>query len=139
MGGYWYNLGIRFWLRSWWWKLEAAEFGGNCWRRRSLHWRKSFTFYSYKTLPYHYYQDEGLYIVPHSSTLNLLPPSIVENQPLSFQQSPSHQPIFVTRENSLLSAPIVTLPYHLYREDGASGGAVTPKPLCLWRNSLQSS
>ncbi|KAL2495439.1 hypothetical protein Fot_39222 [Forsythia ovata] len=82
--------------------------------------------------------EDGFYTVTHSPTLNLPPPSIAENQPLSFQHSPSHQQLFVTGENPSLSAPTVTLPYHLYREDGASGGAVTPRLLRLRRNSLQS-
>ncbi|KAL2546281.1 Calmodulin-binding transcription activator 6 [Forsythia ovata] len=31
------------------------------------------------TLPYHHYQEDGLYTVTHSPTLNLLPPSTTEN------------------------------------------------------------
>ncbi|KAL2460165.1 Uncharacterized protein Adt_43585 [Abeliophyllum distichum] len=90
------------------------------------------------TLPYHRYQEDGLSTVPHKPTLNLPPPSTAENQPLSFQHSPSHQPLSVTGENPSLSAPTVTLPYQRYREDGASGGAVTPRLPRPRRNSLQS-
>ncbi|KAL2478355.1 hypothetical protein Fot_47369 [Forsythia ovata] len=71
-----------------------------------------------ETLPYHYYQDEGLYTVPHSLTLNLQSPSTAENQSLPSQLSPSHHPLIVTGENPSLSAPTVTLPYHHYQEDG---------------------
>ncbi|KAL2477172.1 Uncharacterized protein Fot_46186 [Forsythia ovata] len=61
------------------------------------------------TLPYHYYQEEGLYTVPHSRTLNLPPPSTAENQSIPLQLSPSHHPLIVTGENPSLSD---------YQEDG---------------------